>query len=466
MHERTRREALAALAGLAGLAGCTTGPGDPGTEQDGPPEQSPVDSVTRTPSPTDGGPTTPELVDTGEEAARWAVRLDGPVKHTPAIRDGTVFAATGWDGFGTPEPGSDETWSLAALAGGDGTPDWSLELSAPAFGSPVSAGGGVYLPTGFSNGMTGIRQRLLKAADGERRWRTDPGSGFHHLLAVDDDGRAYVGTSDDAIGTGGETLFAVDGEDGTRAWAAETGDAFGGRMVDAGLLVDVGGVVVDLYDAGDGTRRWRSELELLTEPDGTVPVVDGAVPVATPSGDAESFAALDLADGSVRWTFADAGEDPFVTTGATAVPEVKAGTSFDSLLVGTEYDGAVFALSPLDGGVLWRFEADGQTRDGAVADGERVYVGDLAGTVYAIDATDGSELWRADVGGPVGWLAVAGDTVVAERGKGAERLVGFARTDGSTRWTFQSDERLTRPAVGDGTVVVGSDAGLVRALGA
>lgn len=465
MDRRTRREALAALAGLAGLAGCTTGPGSPGTDQDGPPEQSPVESASGTPTPTTGGPITPELVDTDEDAVRWAVRMDGPVLNAPTVADGRVYVGTGWREFGTPEPDSEETWTLAALSDADGAPAWTHGLPAPAAGSPVAAGDAVYLQTGFFTGFTGVDQRLVSVAGGERRFATDPGSGMHTLLGVDEAGQAYVGTGDDAIGTSGERLFAVDGDDGGRAWEVESGDPFGGRVLEDGLLVDVGGVVVDLHDTADGSRRWRAEVEAQTEPDGTIPVVDGAVPVAVRDDDRNEFGALDLADGSVRWRFDDAGEEPFVPTGATAVPEVTVGTSVDSLVVGTEYDGAVFGLSPLDGGVIWRFQADGDTRDGAVAAGERVYVGDLGGTAYAIDATDGSELWRADVGGPVGWFAVAGDTLVVERGKGSERIVGLDRDDGSERWSFETDENLTRPAVDDGTVVIGSESGLVRALG-
>jgi outer membrane protein assembly factor BamB len=457
MGDRTRREALATLAALTGLTGCVGGPAD---DRTGSPHDSP------TVPPGTGHPATPEPVDLDEEATRWAVRFDGPVNDTPTVADGTVYAATSWSEFGTPEPGADESWTLATLDGEDGTAEWTHELPGPTFGSPVVAAGGVYVPTGFSNGLSGVGQRLTKVADGARRWATDPGSGFHHLLAVDGDGQAYVGTGDDAIGTGGERLFGVDGEDGSRAWEVESGDPSGGRTVEGGLLVDVGGMVLDRHDPGDGTRRWRSECRVQTEPDGTIPTVDGVVPVELRDGDDVTFAALSLDDGSVQWRFDGDGEDQFVPTGATVVPEIRVGTQWDSLLVGTEYDGTVFALSPVDGGVLWRFDTDGDTRDGAVADGERVFVGDLAGTVYAIDARDGSELWRAALGEPTGWLAVTGETVVVGSTKGPDNLVGFARSDGRRLWSFESDEDLTRPALADGTIVVGSASGLVRGLGA
>lgn len=462
MTDRTRREALAALASLAGLAGCTGGPA--GRTSDESPSDDPTTSPTPSPTP-DGDPATPERVDTGEDATRWAVQFDGPVTDTPAVADGTVVAGTGLTDIGTPEPGSSGSWSLAALGAADGAVQWTHGLPAPTFGSPVVAAGGVYVQTGFSTGMTGAKQRLVKVAGGERRWTTEPSSGFHHLLAVDGDGRAFVGTSDDAIDTSGERLFAVDGDDGSRVWSVESGDAFGGRLVEHGLLVNLGGVALEVRDPADGSQRWRTETGLLVEPSSRIRIVDGAVPVSEQDGDEEAFGLLDLADGSVRWTFSEDLGGPFVPTGATTLPEATAGGQQDGLLVGTEYDGFVYGLAPGDGSVRWRFEADGETRDGPVGDGDRVYVGDMDGTVYALDATTGDELWRTEIGGYVGWLGVAGDTVVAERGKGTERLVGLARDDGSTRWSFEADENLTRPALGDGVVTVGSASGLVRVLG-
>lgn len=441
MTERTRREALAAVAGLVGLAGCVDDlPGGPGG----------------TVSPTDEGP---EPVDSGEDAVRWAVQFDGPVMETPALADGTVVAGTGFTGLGTPEGDGEDDWTLAGLDAVDGATRWSHDLPAPTFRSPVVAAGAIYVPAGYSTGMTGSDQRVVKVVDGEQRWASEPTWGFYELLAVDDDGRAFVGTSDDAIAADGQPMFALDGEDGSRAWEVESGDTFGGRLVDGDLLADLGGATLERRDPGDGSRRWRTETEVLVEPDGTIPAVDGVVPVAHPVEDTESIGALDLADGSVRWTFSEDLGDPFVPTGATVVPGVD-----DGLLVATEYDGLVYGLST-EGDRAWRFEADGDTRDGAVTDGDRVYVGDLDGTMYALDAASGEERWRADAGGPVGWFGVAGDTVVAEAGKGSERLVGLAAADGSERWAFSGGGNLTRPAVGDDGVVVGSQSGVVRMLG-
>jgi outer membrane protein assembly factor BamB len=461
MNRRTRRSLLATLSGgFAALAGCT----GPPSSGDGPDTSTPSPSSRGSPTPTTGEDGAPRVVDLDEDATRWAVEFDGPVTERPTFAEGTVVVGTSYQEFGTPEPGSDLTWSLSALAAGDGTPEWTLALDAPAFDRPVVEDGAVYVQTGFTTGYTGTGQRLVKAVDGERRWRTDGATGFNSLLAVDDTGRAFVGTSDDAIGTSDQPQFAVE-DDGSTAWTVESGDAFGGRLLNDGLLVDVGGVVLERRATDDGSQTWRVEAEVLTEADGTIPVVDDAAFVSRNADDGDRFAAVDLADGRVEWTFDDAGEAPFVPTGGTVVPGVTTGTGHDGLVVGTAYDGEVFGLAPLDGGVVWRFETEGDVRDGPVSVGERVYVGDFASTVYAVDATDGSEVWRTDAGGPVGSLGVAGDTLVVRSGNGSDRLLGLDRAGGTVRWTFEADGNLTRPALGDGVVAVGSERGIVRLLG-
>lgn len=462
MPPRTRRALLAsAAAGLAGLAGCADEP--PGTEPPDDDTTGPPGTATDTPTPTPSG-SVPEPVDLDEPATRWAVRFDGPVLTRPAVRGTTVVVGEGFRDIGTPEPTSNETWTLAALDASDGVPVWTNELPAPTFDQPVVAGDGVYVQTGFSTGYTGTAQHLLKVAGGTREWAADTPDGLNSLLAVDDAGRAYVGTGDDAISGAGQPLLAVDG-DGDRAWTRESGDAFGGRLVEQGLLVDVGSIAIEVRDTADGSQRWRTQAGVLTEPDGSIPVVADTVFGSREAEDGRRFAGIDLADGGVRWTYDDAGEAPFVASGATVVPEIAIGASHDDLVVGTEHDGVAFGLSPLDGSEVWRFETDGDTVEGPVADGERVFLGDTAGIVYALDATDGSELWRTDIDDPVASVAVAGDALVARTGKGSDRLVGLAVADGTVEWSFETDENLTPPVLGDDVVVVGSESGLVRALG-
>ncbi len=111
-----------------------------------------------------------------------------------------------------------------------------------------------------------------------------------------------------------------------------------------------------------------------------------------------------------------------------------------------------------------------------VADG-RLYAGGVDGTLTALDAASGSKLWSHRDGKRTGgflrrgensirWSggpAVEGDLLVAGGLDG--QVYGFSTQDGSERWhTHVSSEVISRPAIGDGVVVVRSNDGRLSAL--
>jgi len=79
-----------------------------------------------------------------------------------------------------------------------------------------------------------------------------------------------------------------------------------------------------------------------------------------------------------------------------ATPVVAGGRVF----VGSQ-DGNVHALDLADGSLAWTFQADGPVIAPAAALGDRVFVGDTHGFVYALSAADGEELWRFETGGKI-----------------------------------------------------------------
>lgn len=444
--KRLSRRAL--LAGLAGLTGCT---GRPSGNTD-----SSTPQTARNAS--NGGPSTgppidePEVVTPDDDAVVWAVSFDESVTR-PAVSEGAVYV-----GVGRTAPSAEDAGAggVASLALADGAHRWSASLPAPVAKGPLVRDGVVYVVSGESTGYTGNDQRLNAVVDGERRWASDAVDQFLELLGVGE-GRAYLGTADDALSTDGQELFAVDRSDGTTTWTRASGDAIGGRLVGGRLVVDVGGVAVEVRDPADGTRSWQREVELLDGPDGAPQVVDGAVLAAENREEGEQFAAFDLADGTRRWSSVDGGERPYVFTGATAGEEVA---------VGVEYDGAVFALGARDGAGRWRFATDGDVRTSPLVDDGAVVVGDLSGTVYSLDAADGTERWQADVGGPVRWLGTTGDLVVAATyPEDGQRVVGFSAADGDRRWRYASGIQLSRPSLAGDTAVVGDEEGVLRVLG-
>jgi outer membrane protein assembly factor BamB len=120
-------------------------------------------------------------------------------------------------------------------------------------------------------------------------------------------------------------------------------------------------------------------------------------------------AALDVADGSTRWTFT---REPALQVNLS--PAIDSGRVFFG-----SWDGTFFALDLQDGSPVWTFqgnEAFGWT-DPVVAFG-KVFVGDRGGVVHALDAATGKEVWRR----------VSGATGLSEPGIfPGNVLVGFGR---------------------------------------
>ncbi|MFC4552760.1 PQQ-binding-like beta-propeller repeat protein, partial [Halorussus sp. GCM10023401] len=346
-----------------------------------------------------------------------------------------------------------------------GVPRWTADLPAAPMAAPRVHGGDAFCVAGGSSGFWGTDVRLLRfGSDGSERWRTDPVDQFLNVLAFGG-GRAYLATSDDALDVEGQTLSAVGLSDGETAWSVESGDAFEGHYLDETLLVGPGGgQATASHDPATGNRQWSGKVGALSSATESFVVADGALFAETRTDGDSAFAAVELSDGTERWTYAEVpvADRPFVPTGAAVAGDI---------VVGTGYDGAVFALDVTDGAERWTFDADGQTREPpTVADGT-LYVGAYndgrPDAVHALDAVTGEERWRVSVRGFATFLQVAGESlVVGSHTRSREFVSALDASDGSARWTFETSEQLFRPAVGrDGRVFVASDAGLVRELG-
>lgn len=451
---RLSRRAL--LAATAGLAGCTTvSPGessderpvDTGSEPAGSPGTS---SPTDPPGGTDG-------VELAEPETAWAVAFDRPIHVRPTVAGDAVIVATGEQAIGTPIGDDAPRGDLAAVSTGTGAVRWHASLPVPARGRPVVHEGIAYVVAGHLGRYAGVDQRLVAVDDGGVAWESNLVDRKVDLLDIGG-GRAYLGTSDDHLEDSGEDALGVDLSDGQTDWRVEVGDAFDGRFLGDRLLVDVAGVVLRSLDPGDGSEQWSLDADVESSFGRSVAVGDGAVFVSRTNPDGgETLASVDLDDGTVRWTYDGAAPSPFVVVGADVG---------DGVVVGTEHDGVVFALDPADGSEQWVVETEYETTGPPLLADGTVYVSDVGGVVHSLDAADGAERWRADPPGGPHWLSVGDGLVVAAgHGGGADHVVALDVGDGGERWHFATREDLTRPTVGDGLVFVGSDAGLVRALG-
>lgn len=397
-----------------------------------------------------------------DPALAWAIRLPEPVVHAPAPDPGRdrVYVGAGENSIRTPTGGEGgPSGAVFGIGASDGGLDWRADADAPVVERPVVHGGRVHAVIGYSSGLTGADQRILALGrDGERRWATDPRDEFVSIVAAGG-GAVFAGTGNDALGVGGETLFALEA-DGAVRWERGAGDAMGGTMAEDSLLYVAGGQALVSYDPADGTKRWETRGEPLGNPTTGIATHAGLCFTESPEEDEEGYplVARSVADGAEQWRYSAApgsGEN-FVPTGVAGVAD---GTDGRRPIVGTEYGGTVFALDPSDGSERWTFAADADTRDGPVVGGS-VYVGDADGTVYALDSTDGSERWRASLSRFAGVRPLPDGVLAFSRGEG-ERVVASFRDDGSERWRYATSKDLTRPAVAGDRVYVGAADGTV-----
>jgi len=191
---------------------------------------------------------------------------------------------------------------------------------------------------------------------------------------------------------------AFDAESGERRWSKEVGRVTGVDAA-AGVVyvgVKTGGDSARLlaFDAETGERRWRASVRNLA----SALVATGEALYAANGG----LAAVDPADGSVRWAFDERG-------GATFTVVVAPGDQLaaDGRRVVYGGNGGVVAFAPADGSVEWRADTGFSTNAGPVLDGEAAYVGgDNGDGLAAIDATSGDVRWTRTFGQSAGVVGV------------------------------------------------------------
>ncbi|MGH9032206.1 MAG: PQQ-binding-like beta-propeller repeat protein [Acidimicrobiia bacterium] len=345
----------------------------------------------------------------------------------------------------------------------------------------------------------------LALADGELRWKYETevhptvyaGQIVSSAAVADVDGTrtVYFGA--------GKTLYALRARDGSRRWKHELGAAGDGEdptEIEASpVVVDnlvIFGSDVHNSDAGEpagvyaldattGEERWVTITAPTEGDDATGPgcgdvwgspsvdrdralVYVGTGNCVTDGGwgrFSEAVVALDLADGSTRWTYQphDQNQDDLDFAGA---PNLFTGG--DRPLVGLgNKDAAYYALDPDTGAPVWETQATeaGIPRPGgnfstggfigptAVADGVVVGGTAVGGTPYlhAFDAATGAIRWQQPVAAPTYAAAAEANGVVLIGGTDFT-LRALDLQSGEVLW---SEEMMG--AVAGGAVVVGDD---------
>lgn len=458
----SRRSCLATLATV--VAGCSTGPGSPSSDGSTDPPDS---SSTRT-SPGTSSRRSPsdevEPLPADDPALGWAVRLPESIQRPPAIDRAAdrVYVGAGDPGLGRSGVDRSATGVVFGLHEADGTEAWRAPTEAPVLGTPVVDGGAVHVVTGHSTGFRGVDNRIVAyGSDGTRRWRTGPRGKFVSIVAAHG-GTVYAGTSDDALDTTGETLFAV-APGGDVRWSRGAGDARAATVADGSLLYSQGGLELGSFALADGAEEWQAAGKALGNPTAEVTTVEGLCYTQPREKTDERYpiVARSTADGSEQWRYSIPPEDDgnFVPTGVAALPTSVGGVGAPGL-VGSEYAGAVFALD-VDGTERWRFAADARTSQPVV--GDAVYVGDADGTVYALDPGDGGVRWRASLP-RFPRIRPLADGVLAVSSEEGGSVLAAIGSDGGERWRYSTSEDLAGHAIAGGRVYAGATDGTLYAF--
>ncbi|HEY3141086.1 MAG TPA: PQQ-binding-like beta-propeller repeat protein [Acidimicrobiales bacterium] len=304
----------------------------------------------------------------------WQAELGGEGLFSAVVAGGMVFQT------------SYENGTVHAFDASTGTPLWTYRIAPNSLvQTPAVAGGRV-----FVSADTTAKLYALDQATGALDWTTqmENSSSAPPAVVVD-------GDTTSVYASGGGTVYAVDGSDGTVLWQQSPYEPFAIQatpaVADGVVYVADDHPVVHAYDATTGTELWASRP---LAPEITAPsyvVVDGDRLLVAPGG--RALFALDPTDGHVLWREQIyAGSQPSVANGLAYIQRRK-----DSEI-------RLMALDDATGDRVWQQDL-GSPRvysfcDGASIANGVVYTTSLAGAVLAIDATTGEKLWRYAV--PVG----------------------------------------------------------------
>ena len=231
---------------------------------------------------------------------------------------------------------------------------------------------------------------VLSAGPGPK-WQTKLATPIYARAALRD-GVAYVGTS------GGE-FHAIDLKDGGFRWTYSAGRGVYGEalVTDDGVYFACDNGYLFKLNRATGKEIWRYDLG------------DERVSRVPPHQLVQNSGGFD-------WDFH--GPKPVLADGV--------------VYVGSG-DGGMNAIDPANGGRIWRFQAQGKIREGAMIDGPRLIFGTTENLVYALDRKAGSQIWSITLQGPIGGTpALIGDTLVL--GISAGLIEGVDPVTGNAHW--------------------------------
>lgn len=366
----------------------------------------------------------------------WQRTLGSAITTPPISTGSTLYVGT-------------ESGTVESVAAATGSRWWSYDADTIITASPVLIDDTVFVVAGENELFANHGVVALDAKTGTEQWTFTPEEWWLEILDVTED-LLYVGTADDAIGKGGQTLYALSVTDGSVQWSSPIGDPSGGILVNEMIYVPTYGRLY-AYNAKTGEQQWTRDVEDYSHR--TIAAIGGTVCYVTDEGDTRGkLVALESETGETRWS-----HDKWMAT-STTLHEA-------TLYVGGEH---VAAFDLASGEQHWQAEQSGFVPQVPVQDGVLYAGGD---TVRAYDSGDGTVGWtwtpKVDVEGLTP-AAVVEDSVYVDswrRDEPRRRFkFGLDATAGEHRWVFENGTEFTNLSYDKTQAYVGAGNGVVYAL--
>ena len=272
----------------------------------------------------------------------------------------------------------------------------------------------------------------------ERRWSIDVESTAHPAI---DQTACYLAPSSTRI-------RAYDRRDGSVRWTIDTEATVGAPTV-SGETVYVGDKTgrVRAIDADSGAIRWATSV--IDGENAYAPVATDGTHLATFTYD--SVVVLDAEDGTERWRAS-------TPTGVGPGPVIAGGTVYTP-------GGDLVARDITDGEELWRFDPFNSVGPaGPTVDENHVYVGGPG--LEAVNRATGTRQWITSVGANAPALrpVVSDDTMFVSVGAKGGRIGAVSTADGTVRWVKSLTQFVGYLAVAGEWLLAGGGEGSLYGL--
>ena len=314
---------------------------------------------------------------------KWIVPTGEGTRAGPIVADGTIYQGA--------------YFKILALDTESGDLIWSQPTSGPVQGSLAFAGDTLYA------GFLDHRLRALDPESGEFLWEYRTGDLITSSPVIHN-GILYSGAWDNL-------QYALDAATGELIWTYEANDKIGSHSPIANGIMAVADKAgrIHLLDARTGQNRlvYRTPKSANAAPviahdlvyfaaGGRLYAIDATAKEVPGQYQFKRVWAqfwLWQVPGVPRPLGQQGGVWRFSPDGAESTIVASPAVTNRRLYVG-DLAGRLFAVDPITGKELWRFETEGGIYASPIVAGDQVYIATQKGPVYAVDTESGKESWQ------------------------------------------------------------------------